>query len=168
MSASVKTRAVNPPPTNQVLDGIAGYRLRRLQTVWLAHWGQSIRRQGLEVSPMQGGLLMMIRDNPGIGHSALARLLSIEAPTLSQSLTPLVAGGFVDRHRTKGDGRAVALKLTQAGAEAVEIVVACSKSHEDALLAQLSEKERSNFMDLLGKALNSACAALEDSISEIK
>jgi DNA-binding MarR family transcriptional regulator len=150
---------INRAPTRAALDDVVGYRLRRLQTLWNVHWARGIRQFGLEITPMQGGTMMLIAENPGIGHSALARLLKIEAPTLSQTLTPLVDAGLVERVRAQGDGRAVALHLSQDGSQAVARIADYSLAHEDELLAGLNATERCALMVLLNKALASAAAA---------
>ncbi len=151
---------IDRPPTRTALENIAGFRFRRLQTLWNVHWARGVRHLGLEITPMQGGIMLLIDENPGIGHSALARLLKIEAPTLSQTLTPLVEAGLVKRVRARGDGRAVALRLSQKGKQAVARVAAYSRTHEDELLAGLDPAERRALMILLNKALASATAVL--------
>ncbi len=160
MTRPMDPAIINRPPTRAVLDGIVGYRLRRLQTLWNTHWARGIRQLGLEITPMQGGTMMLIAENPGIGHSALARLLEIEAPTLSQTLTPLVDAELVERLRARGDGRAVALRLSHDGRAAVARIAAYRRQHEDELLAGLDQAERRNLMALLNKALASATATL--------
>ena len=160
MTGPAAPEVVDRPPTRAALDDVVGYRFRRLQTLWNVHWARGIRLLGLEITPMQGGTLMLIAENPGIGHSALARLLKIEAPTLSQTLAPLVDAGLVKRVRARGDGRAVALRLSYDGRAAVTRIAAYSRQHEDELLAGLDQAERRALMALLNKALASATAAL--------
>jgi len=156
MSSLAETPTAIGQPTRDALDGIFGIRLRRLQSLWLAHWARGIRQLGFEITPMQGGILLLIEENPGIGHSALAGLLKVEAPTLSQSLTPLVESDLVKRDRSKCDGRAVALNLSTSGIEAIAVIDRFSHRHEATLLADLDHNDRRNLLLLLDKALASA------------
>ena len=42
----------------------------------------------------------MIAENPGITQGALAHMIEVEAPTLSQMLSPLVKSGMIRRGRS--------------------------------------------------------------------
>lgn len=160
MGGPADTSILDRLPTRAALDQIIGFRLRRLQTLWIAHWARGIRQLGLEITPMQGGIMMLLQENSGIGHSALAGLLNVEAPTLSQSLTPLVNGGLVERVRAREDGRAVALYLSKTGEGAVAAISRFSHRHQEDLLAGLNQEERHDLVKLLDKALTSAAAVL--------
>ncbi len=149
-------------PTAAAMTGVTGYRLRRLHTLWVAHWGRWFRRTGLEITPMQGGILLLVDENPGLTQTALARLLRVEPPTLSQALAPLVESESIKRYRATGDGRAVALHLSRAGADAVAIARGAIADHEDDLLGGLTDAERVQLTALLDKALASADRALDD------
>lgn len=152
-------------PTSEAMAGVAGYRLRRLHTRWVAHWSRWFRRVGLEITPMQGGILLLVDENPGLTQIALARLLGVEPPTLSQALSPLVDGGLVQRYRAAGDGRAVALHLSRAGHGAVDTARGAIADHEDDLLKDLTEEERSQLIRLLDKILAGDDRAFEVSDS---
>jgi DNA-binding MarR family transcriptional regulator len=142
------------------LDGLVGYRLRRLQGLFVAHWGRWFRDLEIGVTPVQGGILLLIGENAGLTQIALARLLRVEAPTLQQTLTPLLDAGYVARERSKQDGRAFSLSLTDAGAELARVIAAESRRHETDLLSGLSESERDTLLALLEKALASGEGAL--------
>lgn len=148
--------------TAEAMAGVAGYRLRRLQTQWVAHWSRWFRRIGLEITPMQGGIMLLVDENPGLGQAALARLLMIEPPTLSQALAPLIDAGLVERYRATGDGRAVALHLSRAGRGAVDTARGAIADHEADLLKGLTKKERAQLVMLLDKAMASADRAIDE------
>ncbi|WP_117193231.1 MarR family winged helix-turn-helix transcriptional regulator [Rhizobium terrae] len=144
-----------------LLPGIVGIRIRRLQSLFGSHWQGWFRTRGLSVTPVQGGVLLLIRSHPGISQIALARRLRIEAPTLIQSLTPLIKQKLVERDRSAEDGRVYELRLTQAGIEAAALVEASIPEHEADLLRNLSPQERQAFLALLDKAIAGAEAAIE-------
>lgn len=147
-----------------LLPGVVGIRIRRLQALFGSHWQGWFRARGLSVTPVQGGVLLLIRRFPGISQIALSRRLRIEAPTLIQSLTPLIGQGLVERDRSMDDGRVYELRLTQAGLDAAALVEASTPEHEADLLRDLSFEERQAFLALLDKAIAGAEAAIEGRI----
>jgi len=144
-----------------LLPGVVGIRIRRLQALFGNHWQGWFRARGLAVTPVQGGVLLLIRRFPGISQIALSRRLRIEAPTLIQSLAPLINQGFVERDRSAEDGRVYELRLTEAGLAAAALVEASTPGHEADLLRDLSPEERQVFLALLDKAIAGAEAAIE-------
>lgn len=143
-------------PTLRVLDGVVGIRLRRLHALFVAHWARWFRDQHAPVTPVQGGVLMLIEDNPGITQVALARLMRVEPPTLTQALNPLIGAGLVARSRAAHDRRAYELRLSEDGRAAAETVAAQVLCHEADLLAHLSREEQERLYELLEKAVASA------------
>lgn len=150
-----------PPdaPTADSLARVAGFRLRRLQGQFAAHFVAWFRAAGLDVTPVQGGILLLIDENPGLTQIALARLLRIEPPSLTQALNPLVDAGLVERSRAVHDGRAVALRLSGPGKSAADVVRREMPAQEADALSALTRQERAQFLELLGKALASTEAA---------
>ena len=142
------------------LAAVAGFRLRRLQGLFAAHYVAWFRAVGLAVTPVQGGILLLIDENPGLTQIALARLLRIEPPSLTQALNPLIEAGLVERSRAAHDGRAVALSLSPGGREAVETVRRETPAQEAEALSGLTAGERAAILALLDKALVSTEAAL--------
>ena len=143
-------------PTAGALSRVTGVRLRRLQALFARHWSLHFRGAGVELSSVQGGLLLLIRENPGQPQAAFARLLAIEPPSLAQSLAPLLAAGLVERRRAQNDGRAMALHLSARGAQIAALVEAGQPQHEARLLAGLTKEERRTLLALLDKAVASA------------
>lgn len=147
-------------PSAANIGTVAGFRLRRLQGLFVAHYMAWMRDHGLAVTPVQGGILLLIEENPGLTQIALARLLRIEPPSLVQALNPLIEAGLVERSRAAHDGRAVALTLSRAGRQAVETVRRETPAQEADALSGLSAEEQRRLLALLEKALASTEAAL--------
>lgn len=155
-------------PTPAPLDGVVGFRLRRLQARLVSHWSRWFRGLGLQTTPVQGGILLLISDNPGLTQVGLSRLMQVETPTLVQALGPLLEAGLVERTRSARDRRAFELRLTTEGQTAAEMVRLNTLRHEEDLLAGLSPAERETLLALLDKAIASAdvrVTLLEDSPS---
>jgi DNA-binding MarR family transcriptional regulator len=148
------------PAAAKALSRVTGVRLRRLQALFARHWSLFFREAGVELSSVQGGLLLLIGDNPGLAQAAVARLLDVEPPSLAQTLAPLVESGLVERRRDERDGRAMALHLTGAGEAKARLIAARQPQHEARLLAGLTIEERRTLLALLDKAVASAERAL--------
>ncbi|WP_321946293.1 MarR family winged helix-turn-helix transcriptional regulator [Paraburkholderia sp. J10-1] len=73
-------------------------------------WAEAFER--FELTPPQGFMLRAVLERPGSLQRELADLLSIARPTATRVLDGLEARGYVERHRTEGDGREVAIVPT--------------------------------------------------------
>jgi DNA-binding MarR family transcriptional regulator len=61
----------------------------------------------------------------------------------------LVTRGYLARKRTKGDARTYAVRLTDAGRQQLDRAGPIAKKVEIALLKQLPNRERAQFLQLL-------------------
>ena len=152
-AAKIQDAAADAVPSNRELRRVIGFRVRRLHALFGANWHKHFRDLGVGITPMQGGILLLLTENPGISHNVLARLMSIEPPTLVQTIAPLLEAGYVERYRSPRDGRAVALHLTRAGQDLTQRIRAELPLHEQEVLANLSEAERRQLLDLIDRAL---------------
>lgn len=143
-------------------DRLFGIRIRRLQGLFGMHWQKWFRARGLAITPVQGGVLLAIKGNPGISQITLSRLMRIEPPTLVQTLEPLLKQELVARVRSPTDGRVFELSLTQKGQAAAMLVEAETPLHEADLLRHLDSAERLQLLALLDKAIAGAEAAVAD------
>ncbi len=104
------------------VSGLLGFQLRRAHTLFALHWQLSFRGRSPRVTPMQGGMLLVIESQPGLTQAMLARIMDVEGPTLLQALGKLEQNGLVERTRRDGDRRSFALQLTRAGRRAIVLV----------------------------------------------
>jgi DNA-binding MarR family transcriptional regulator len=79
-------------------------------------WAEAFER--FDLTPPQGFMLRAVLERPGSLQRELADLLAIARPTATRVLDGLEARGYVERQRTEGDGREVAIVPT---AQAVSI-----------------------------------------------
>lgn len=83
---------------------------------------EQARSGDVALSPLQAQALVFLRyHGPAlarVGH--LAREFEVSAPTVSDAVRVLVQKGLVEKARDPDDGRATALRLTDAGARAAE------------------------------------------------
>lgn len=134
-----------------LVTGAIGYRLRRAHFRFVENWQRQFGALGLNVAPMQGGMLVLIGRNPGISQGELARVLGVEGSTMVQAVARLTELGLIARARAEGDRRRFALSLTPAGREAVALIEANLAAHEDAVLNGFSTEERAVLRRLLGR-----------------
>lgn len=146
-----------------LLDGIAGIRVRRLQSLMTAHWQKWFANREHRLTQAQAGALLLIAQHPGISQIALARRLRIEPPSLLHSLGSLLKQGLVERQRSNRDARNFELRLTAVGLGAVEDVRAGTFAHEAEILRGLTPPEQAQFLMLLDRAIAGAEAAVEES-----
>ncbi len=152
---------MNVSSVPEPLENITGYRIRRLHSLFVAHWSGWFGVRGLSLTPVQGGILLLIASNSDSTQTALARQLKVEGPTLLQALAPLVANGYVLRRSAPNDRRVKMLSLSPAGKRATQIIRTDLKQHEDDLLRMLTPRQRKQFFQLLCAALRSAEATVE-------
>ncbi|MGD2111083.1 MAG: MarR family winged helix-turn-helix transcriptional regulator [Phycisphaerae bacterium] len=94
---------------SQVATGLAKLALVFRHEAW-----QATGEHGL--TPTQAQILSVIAgSSKPAGLSAVAEQLAITAGTASAAVTTLVEKGLLQKRRSSGDGRAIALKLTAKG-----------------------------------------------------
>jgi DNA-binding MarR family transcriptional regulator len=136
------------------LSGIAGYLLRRAHNLFALHWQLGFRQTDFPLTPVQGGILLML-DEPGDQTQAmLARRLGVEAPTVQIAIDRLVELGCVARQRPDGNARSFHLRLTERGHAAAEAVRVFGEEREATLLAPLNDEERRTLLDLLDRLVS--------------
>ena len=136
-------------------DDLVGYRLRRVHGAFLEAWKEFFGALGVTVTPVQGGILMLIARHPGLTQSELARRLRIEAPTLHESVRRLIDADLIERASMVHDRRAHALRLTASGEALSALLQSRIDEQESAALAPLDAGERRQLAALLGKILSS-------------
>jgi DNA-binding MarR family transcriptional regulator len=96
---------VTPPCTAMVARRFA----RKVTQVY----DDALNDHGLTIG--QFGILANLRRSEPVGVAALADRLSSDASTLSRLLKPLCTAGLISIERDASDGRAKAIRLTDAG-----------------------------------------------------
>ncbi|WP_150001096.1 MarR family winged helix-turn-helix transcriptional regulator [Iodidimonas gelatinilytica] len=133
------------------LDDLFGFRLRLAQVRLFQHFRESLA--SFEVTPGQAGLLILIRDNPGISQSGLARAVEVERATLGQTIEGLLKRQIVTRHRREGDRRAYSLELSESGKAFVDRLIPAIRAHEADVSRRLTASEFERLRSLLEKFL---------------
>lgn len=134
------------PIESRIATGFA-----RINTAMRAKaWAQAASN-GL--TPTQADILnLLAARNVSLRLSAIAEQLSITPATASDAVNTLVGKGLVEKGRAADDGRAIALKLTKAGAR-LAVNVADWGGFLGAAAQTLSEEEKAMLLKLIIKMI---------------
>jgi DNA-binding MarR family transcriptional regulator len=130
-----------------LLPQLIGFNLRCAQVAVFQDFSRSAGTA--EISPPQFGALILIEANPGISQSAIASALRFDRSTLVQIIDRLQDRGFVVREVSASDRRSHALKLTEAGAQALADLKEVIAEHEERMTRALSPEEKALLLSLL-------------------
>ena len=81
-------------------------------------FAEATARSGLTMR--QFTVLRAVDENDGISQTSLAVLTSIDRSTLAELVARLIDQGYLQRRRTKDDGRTNALRMSPAGRRALK------------------------------------------------
>jgi DNA-binding MarR family transcriptional regulator len=109
------------------------------------------RAAALDFTRPQAGLLRLISREPGLSQQAVARRLGTPPSRLVALVDGLEERGLIERRRNPGDRRNYALHPTAAGEQAMAALGQVSLEHEQAISAPLTQAERAQLSELLGK-----------------
>lgn len=108
---------------------------------------------GSKLGATETAALALIDHEPGISINALRGGLALSHPGAVRLVDRLVDAGFMQRARHEGDGRAVALSLTSAGATACAAAIAGRDGAIARGLAALTPEEQGMMGALAAKML---------------
>ncbi len=100
-------------PVGQHIGDCTALKVRRLARRVTQIYDEALMPHGVTVGQL--GLLASLKRRQGIGVRAIADRLAADASTISRLLKPLEAAGLVSIEPDPDDGRAKAVRLTEAG-----------------------------------------------------
>jgi DNA-binding MarR family transcriptional regulator len=133
-----------------------GHLVRRLNQAATALFIEEATKAGYDMTPVQYGALAAIREWPGLDQATLAAHIAYDRVTIGGVVDRLVQKGLITRQVSRKDRRARELYLTDAGKIALDLLRPFVLHMQELLLEGLTESERSQFIDLLKKAVNAA------------
>lgn len=151
MRARSLQRSGSSPTSTEIgtLTGGYGHLFRRAHILFCNHYNAHFAKEGIQITPVLGGMLILIDEHPGLSQIELARLLRIEAPSMWENVARLVDLGYIERRRAENDRRAFALYLSAHGREVLARVLEGMRQHQRVLLSVLSEQERERLSSML-------------------
>lgn len=117
----------------------------------------------LQITARQFAVLMAVARKDGASQMDIVKLTGIDRSTLADMVSRMLAKGFIERQRSKVDGRAYALSLTELGRSALERSIPAASRADDVLLSTLDAEKRERLIEALNQVLqglgNSECSA---------
>lgn len=146
------------------LDLYLPYLINRVGVSLATRFGNALRQTGISLQDWR--VLAALREHDGQRLTELAARTSIEVSTLSRLVGGLETGGLVSRSRDSDDARAIAIRLTPAGASTTATLTPAAQALEQAAVAGLSEAEIAKLKDVLhriyGNLATTGCTEIED------
>lgn len=142
----------NRPAPAIELDAQPGHKIRRMHQIAVALFLEETAEHG--ITPVQYAALQAVGNTPGIDQRTLAATIGFDTSTIAGVIDRLEARGLMQRQVSPHDRRARLLSITREGAALLAGVVPQMLAAQQRMLAPLSEKERADFMRLLGKLLD--------------
>ena len=105
------------------------------------------------VTPRQYAVMRTLASQKDVSQTEISDLTGIDRSTLADIVRRLVGKGLVQRKRTKHDARMYAVRLTDAGREALNAATQAARSADNGLLSALNVTEREQFLDMLERAV---------------
>ncbi|MBI2720058.1 MAG: winged helix-turn-helix transcriptional regulator [Rhizobiales bacterium] len=106
-------------------------------------------------------VLLAVDANDGKSQTDLVKVTGIDRSTLADLVARLLAQGYLQRRRTKNDGRTNAIRITTIGKKILKTAQPGAEEVDRQLMALLANSDRKAFVDNLG-----ALAAEMDKIEE--
>ena len=129
-----------------------GFMIRRAHQVAIGIFAEECA--DLDLTTQQHGVLSALAQFPGIDQISLGRLLGLDRSTVAGVVGRLTDRGLIRRTVSKSDRRRLLLALRAAGTRALDASHAAAERAQERLLASLSPRERSQFLNLLQRVLD--------------
>ncbi|HEC01738.1 MAG TPA: MarR family transcriptional regulator [Sphingomonadales bacterium] len=97
--------------------------------------------------------MAMLASSAPISAKALGAHLDMDQVQVTRALNKLLDNGYISRRTDPNDRRKVILNLSEKGAGVYGAIVDMAMNLEQKLLAEMTEKERGDFRDILKKLL---------------
>lgn len=133
------------------LGEVIGYVLKRAQSALRTRIDEALRPLGLTTT--QYACLELLERTPGISGSELARGAFVTRQTMNVVLLGLQDRGLVTRADQAPSGRALPVTLSTSGVQLLAEASARVAAIDQAMIAGLSESERLDLLDYLGRCI---------------
>ncbi|CAN5587943.1 hypothetical protein BH11PSE7_BH11PSE7_15100 [soil metagenome] len=124
-----------------------GFLLRRAHQISAAVFEDECRSVGL--TPAQFGVLTVLRANPGLDQSSLARALGFDKVTVLRVLRGLEGRGLVERSPSPLSRRNLSIALSPAGQDLLELAQKPAEVAYRRLMGPLTAQQQTQLLDLL-------------------
>ena len=141
------------PNTEEYIGVVISDVARLLRT----EFDRRVRRLG--ITRAQWLVLTRLHRRPGASLSELAEMMEVEKATAGRMIDRLVANGWVERRTARDDRRVKRVYLTDDAERVHKRIWRVAEETVEAALADLSERESKQLMDLLSRIKATLVAA---------
>ena len=104
---------------------------------------------GIDITPVQWGVLSIVMENPGVSHIEISEELGLDRSNVANVVKRLANRELLKQHISPTDRRKKTITLTKAGQKLISQVGANAQRAQRKILSPLSEAERDTFVNLL-------------------
>ena len=126
-----------------------GFLIRRAHQIAVSIFMEETGELG--ITNRQYGILLLLKQQPGLDQISVAKLLGLDRSTTGMVLTKLEQDGLVARYVGDHDRRRLRLKLTRAGERMLARLAEPARRAQARVLSAFTAKERDEFLRLLDK-----------------
>src|SRR5690554_428889 len=149
-SAANNLVSTEEDPVNYgVLDHMLGYKLRRAQLTFFNSFSTACSDLG--VSPGLFGVLVVVKENPGLTQTAVAKALANDRSAMVGVVDKLEKMDLIERRPSKKDRRSYALFMTPYGLKFYEKLIKRVSDQEEELYKLLKPGEKEMLLAILDK-----------------
>jgi DNA-binding MarR family transcriptional regulator len=94
-------------------------------------------------------VLAAVNEHDGVSQTALVRMTGIDRSTLADLVARLLAQGYLQRRRSKDDGRANSVRITAAGKRVLRAASPGADDSDRLMLQAISPSLRKPFLEAL-------------------
>ena len=94
-------------------------------------------------------VLLAVENNDGKSQTDLVKMTGIDRSTLADLVARLLAQGYLQRKRTKDDGRTNAIRITAVGKKMLKMAQPGADEVDKHLLSLIPASERKSFVECL-------------------
>jgi MarR family transcriptional regulator, temperature-dependent positive regulator of motility len=152
---------MNTPSPNPAFSGAKDtYRLEKSLTHLLHRVGQCAtdafqRYAGdQQITARQFAVLMAIDRMDGASQMDVVKMTGIDRSTLADMVGRMLGKGLIERERSKLDGRAYSLSLTEMGKTALQRSLPAASRADELLMTSLDLEQREQLLSALDKVLH--------------
>ena len=131
------------------IRNIVGFHIRLAHGAVYRHFTETFAQ--LDLTQKQVSALWLVADHPDIAQTGLAQRMRMDRATTMAIVNRLEAKGYLERSRSRNDGRKQALNLTVPGRKALSTAKRAIQLHEQWLKSRFNAKEVVKLIELLSR-----------------
>jgi DNA-binding MarR family transcriptional regulator len=132
-----------------ILKDTLGYRINKVANLINTHLNRCLEPYGIAIE--QRAILEIIKFEPKINQTTLAKLLGKDKTTISRALNALEKKEFIIKHKTANDKRTYNIELTKKAEEILHNSLEQITNFRQSLQTQLSKQEQEKLFESLNK-----------------